>query len=805
MAHLKATARSAGAPAILAFFVMVSATLPASAVTLLLTDGRTLTGDLGQTSGVAEDPFAPGLSAGEVALTPILVVDDGLRRTYLHKNAVREVLDEGAEPRIKIRLTDKQNVAERGFSLGAIGGALRVTPFDGFGRRIYETPTADGPIAVVQGVTEITPVYTRVQGLRSDSRSYVWDQRLATSSIPRDTLARILNNVVPRGDLDARLQIVRLYLQAERYRDARVELEGVANDFAQQRGELDFDEEIRTLRRLSAERLLREIKLRRDAGQHRLVKTLLESFPADGVPGETLREVRRMLEKIDAREEQRARALARLRDAIAQIEDEIARSVGEQIVAELDERLTPATDSRLAAFRQLAQGDALDATQLASIAISGWLLGSNNATTELPIALELVRLRDFVRRFLAEKDAGVRDELLTSIRDTPSATVERIADLLRRMAPPLPLVEPSGEDEPTGETAETNSLPGQHEFGASVGARSVRVVAQLPPEYDPLRAYPTIVTLPAIGVAPEAQLDFWAGQPRPGVGRVGQATRRGYVTLSIDWARPDQRGYEYTAEEHAAVLRGLRAAMRRIAIDPDRVFITGHGEGGDVAWDLALAHPDAWAGVLPFLAVADRYCGWYWQNAKHVAWRVVMGELDGAKLDTNERELDRYLRPRFDATVVEYRGRGYDPLGDDLQQSFDWMQRKARGAPPEEFEVSSMRPWDNYFWWVELEGLNAKSMVAPAAWPPKRGTRAAKLRARKYNGNKLGVIGKAERLTVWLSPELIDFDEPLEIEWNGRRITARGERAQPSIETLLEDARTRADRYRPYWAKVTAP
>ncbi|WP_146574358.1 carboxylesterase family protein [Botrimarina hoheduenensis] len=784
-------------------------------MTLLLKDGRTLTGELGQVGGVAEDPLAPDPSAGGVALTPIVVIDDGLRRIYLHKSSVREVLDESAEPSIRIRLKDWQNVAERGFSLGSIGAATRVTPFNEYGRRIFETLTADGPIAVVQGVTEVTPVYTRVQGLRADPRTYVWDQRLATSSIPRDTLERILQNAVPRDDLDARLQVVRLYLQAERYRDSRRELEAVQRDFANRPTAtgVNFADEIRTLRRLSAQRLLDEIRLRRDAGQYQLAATLLESFPAEGVPGETLRAVRELLDEIDTQREQREQALQSLRETAKRLTEPSARAVADRIVNEIAARLTPATASRLTTFRRLVSGDTLSAEELSAVAISGWLLGSNNAVTQLPLALQLVRVRDQVRIYLGDDDAAARDAALTGLLESQAATPERIADLLRRMEPPLPLVAaadsaegaaPSLPDAPVADPV-VAPVRGQHELQTDVAGRIVRAVVQLPPEYDPLRAYPTIVTLGAIGVAPERQLDFWAGADRPGAGRVGQATRRGYITIAIDWARPDQRRYEYSAEDHAAVLRSLREAMRRVAIDPDRVYLTGHGDGGDAAWDIALAHPDAWAGVLPFLARADRYCGWYWQNAEHVAWRVVMGELDGNKLKINARELDRYLRPRFDATVVEYRGRGYDPLSDDLQQAFDWMGRKQRGAPPEEFEVATLRPWDNYFWWIEVEGLNEKSMVAPAAWPPARGVRAAKLRARKYGGNKLSILGKTEKLTVWLSPELVNFAEPLEIDWNGRSLVPRGERVEPSIEVLLEDARTRADRYRPYWARVTAP
>ncbi|TWT99131.1 hypothetical protein Pla108_00640 [Botrimarina colliarenosi] len=788
----------------------------ASAATLQLNDGRILTGKLGETAGVAEDPLVPGSSAGQIRTTPLLVIEDGLRRTYVHKTAVREVLDEGDTDGVRIRVW--QNDAKRGASLGVIGAASRITPFDDYGRRIIELPSDKGAITVIQGVTEVTPVYTRVQGLRADPRSFLWDMRLATSSLPRETLDHILAHAIPREDFDKRMQVVRLYLQAERYRDAAHELEAIRNDFKGRAGvvDADIDDNLRRLRELASRTLLDEIELRQTSGQHHLARTLLERFPADGVAGDTLQRVRELLDEDQLATDQRADLLDRLDATAGRLAEPAAQKVAERIATEIRARLSPATDDRLTAFRQLATGDALGAEELAAVAISGWLLGSNNSVDSLPTALSLVRIRDNVRRYLAESDPKQRESAYLAIRDADGAEVPKLAELIARMEPPLPLVDPPP---PVAETSlqneapappadgEPGTTPGFFERNVQVGERSVRWVVQLPPEYDPLRSYPTILTLADLGVAAEAQVDFWAGGVRPGVGRVGQATRHGYVVVAVDWFQRDQLRYGYTAEEHAAVLVALRDAMRRVAIDSDRVYVTGHGAGADLAWDLALAHPDVWAGVLPFLGVADvdSYFGWYWKNAQFVPWRIVMGELDNNKIARSERELDRYLRPRFDTTVVEYRGRGYDPLSDDIQMAFDWMGRKRRGAAPEEFECSTMRPWDNYFWWVEAEGLPEKSMVAPAQWPPERGVRATSIRGRKFSGNKLGVFAAAERITVWLSPELVNFDEPIEIEHNGKRLVPRGDRIDPDVRTLLEDARTRADRKRPYWAKVATP
>ena len=59
--------------------------------------------------------------------------------------------------------------------------------------------TRDGPLAVVQGITEITPLYTKIEGLTGGPRPIVWDMRMATSSIPRETLEQVLTTAREAG------------------------------------------------------------------------------------------------------------------------------------------------------------------------------------------------------------------------------------------------------------------------------------------------------------------------------------------------------------------------------------------------------------------------------------------------------------------------------------------------------------------------------------------------------------------------------------------------------------------------------
>ena len=320
---------------------------------------------------------------------------------------------------------------------------------------------------------------------------------------------------------------------------------------------------------------------------------------------------------------------------------------------------------------------------------------------------------------------------------------------------------------------------------------------QLPPEYDPLRRYPAVVTLHAAWSTPLNQIEWWAGPARQAGGRQGQAARHGTIIIAPAWAREHQAAYEYSAREHAAVLAAVRGAIKRFAIDTDRVFLSGHSLGGDAAWDIALAHPDLWAGLVAIVPTADRYVTHYWPNARRLPIYVVGGELDRARLLQNATDLDRYFSKGFDVTYVEYRGRGHEHFSDDILRIFDWMGRKRRDFFPAEFEAVTFRPGDRFFWWVEMDSAPPRTVVLPEAWPPS-GARPLNIEAKRGVTNSLVVRCGAERIRVWIAPSLVDFTQPLTVSVDGQRIH-KGPIAADE-EVLLEDLRLRGDRQHPFWA-----
>ena len=46
-----------------------------------------------------------------------------------------------------------------------VGPIIKVTPFDQWGRRILTMNTTSGRLDIIQGITQITPTYAKVEGL----------------------------------------------------------------------------------------------------------------------------------------------------------------------------------------------------------------------------------------------------------------------------------------------------------------------------------------------------------------------------------------------------------------------------------------------------------------------------------------------------------------------------------------------------------------------------------------------------------------------------------------------------------------
>ena len=364
--------------------------------------------------------------------------------------------------------------------------------------------------------------------------------------------------------------------------------------------------------------------------------------------------------------------------------------------------------------------------------------GSSARTTRptiFTLAVSLAQVRDMVRQYLqrAARRRTVRD-LGAELADTEGATVERVAQMLKLMKPPLDVP----EDAKRG--------PGLYEFTMPglTGETDARYFVQLPPEYDPLaplsgdrRRWPT----PAFrrkqrSNSGPARRQATSGEP------LGQATRHGYITIAVDWlaAAPDRLRLLGPRASRRA-----RLAARRLpaVLDRHRPRVSHRsrrrrrrGVGHRAGASRPLGRRDAVRRRWPTATASATAT-----NAKYVPWYFVGGELDGDKMAHNARELDRY----FGRNYGQHGGRIPGPRLRAVRRR-DAAAVRLDGPPPaarcpKEFECVTMRPWDNFFWWLEVGDLPEKSMVAPASWPPPRAARPFPRRRRSSAAtNKITVI-----------------------------------------------------------------
>ncbi len=769
--------------------------------TVTLLNGTQIKGRVG---GVPEIGATLADAGADASNYGIVLIDDDLRRVFVSRfNVAQKVPLERREEEFEIF----QKVDREGSANSEIGRILRITPFNAYGRREITIATYRGPLTMLQGITKANPRYCQVEGLSEHGiNSKRWDMRVATSSVPADVLVSILHRQLDdAGNANERLRLVEFFVQAEMYRQAVQELQQVRRDFPGLRAELAEQSDL--LRQRIARQVLDEARLRRDSGQPFLARQMTAPLEQQlGIATEILVEINELKKEFDTDQQLVEQTLAEITQLAERVldSDEVegnVKAIIEKFLENIKSDLRMSNVDRLSTFMRLASDAEQTDQQKLALALSGWVIGAGSALQNLGVAQSLVEAQALVAEYLQTKRGERREAILQQLNQMEGGAPEYIAKLVAHITPPLaPSPNELIPDVPLTFTVDIPVLDASKNGTAEY-------LIQLPPEYDPYRRYPCLVTLEGetSNTSAEAQIRWWCGDYNPNFQmRMGQAARHGFIVLAPKWRLPGQTVYQYSAREHAVVLKSLRHAMRRFAIDTDRVFLSGHFSGGDAAWDIGQAHPEHWAGVIPISARAGKYINHYQNNARwHVPFYFVNGSRDFNTLDSNSKVWNDHFRSKdFDTIVVHYLGRGAEKFSDEIHNLFSWMRPLRRQFDVREFECSTMRPWDNCFWWFELDLAGNPRMVYPEEdWQnADRSDWIVEGKVRDTRPNAFVLRGAQNDATLWLLPEIVDFSRDVEI--SGQSGKFRGS-VQPSRRVLLEDVRQRADRQHPYWARIT--
>jgi len=753
-----------------------------------------------------------GRNDGQAA-AKIAGIDDGLRITYVStKRADRQPIETPEPYKISIKV-NQNDVSKNDLVIqGGLGSAFSATPFDPFGRRIYMFQSPNKQI--VQGITEVSPQYVRIQGLKGETpqTSITWDMRVAMSAIPPAQLQdALIRNADPNKAQDW-LDIVSVYIGAKRYVEAREMLVRAIQRFP----ELETSRpEIKRIDQLLADQMFDASVVAQNAGQHALAEKILRGFQANTLSVETQLKIERRVEAIVTVRKECDQILSWLKEDLGKASDPVVAQEFAAVVDEIGVYLNEDTRLRFADYVNQRNDPALTDDQRIALGFAGWLYGPGLAERNLSV----VRSGYIARKLIAELLAGKRknDALIQSIMKLESGTPRYVTNILANM-PPSIVTEASAQvtaEVPSSDNPQEKleaPIPGRFLLevptSRELGGKMVRYLVQLPAEYNPYRKYPCVLALPSEEIPFQDSLDWWTSldRSRPDLRCFSEASMNGYIVVAPEWNEFQQPVYNYTENEHQMILRPLRDAMRRFSIDTDRIFVAGHFMGADAAWDLAFAHPDMWAGAIMIGAIAKKYIIQYWPNSRYVPTYFVNGEFDGDNpMYLNAPTWDNMLDDRkIDTMITIYTGRGHDHFQEELPRIVQWMQlpTRRRAIAPEKFSVVTSRAGDRYFWWFETTQLNPEKLVHPLLEPDRWDEYEIEASLNKEANLVRIQKAAAKEYSIWLSPDIVDFTKKVTIDAKG---TSRKYDINGSTQIILEDVLGRADRQHPFWARVDTP
>ena len=692
--------------------------------------------------------------------------------------------DPSAVPRMEFRITQRRS---RQRVMNFAIGLHKPVQFGTDGRADMTLNLGNNRVAEIGvGVVSLNQHFAGVSGL-----THKWSWGVSMDALSDAVLYSgsdapgLLRKVRGFDDGEVQMNLAMMLVDAGKYGAARLLLDDIATKFPDLKPRCE-----RTADRWNdrvGERVIGELNHLRDTGRYQLANSYARRWPDAKLDAVIRVRARQFIENADAEEQQLQNIRQSLQNDLAQIEDEEVLRQAKQIWMELKGELDLNSLPRFATYELLAQGSDMAAESRFALAATGWMLGPDGATDVFLQAAGIFQIRYLVRDYLATTDIddAIRAEIISEIRGQEGFSIERVAALVRHLSP---------ESSPSLIEAVENRSP----LVIRSGDNETRSLALLPAEYRATRRYPLLIAFPRGGMTAEATAAWW--QPH--------TEKHGYI-LMVPELYDAESGYGASAKQHREMLALLRNVKTELSIDDDRVFVAGHGIGGEAAMDVATSHPELFAGVLSIASLGRRHIQWTAHNSGDLPWYIVIG----TRQPYYYKRMELLLRKLFqrvpirgrsvfcDVVLARYAERGFESYAEELPNAFEWMSFQRRAGLPDHIEASIVRSTDRSWFWLELDDIPDRfvSLDEPNTYddrPERKGVVSAEMRNNVFRIRQIPSTG-----TLRLSPDIPRFDpaEPVKVQFGSR---LRSVEYQPSTWDLLEDYRTRRDRSRLCYMKV---
>jgi pimeloyl-ACP methyl ester carboxylesterase len=720
----------------------------------------------------------------------LVYIWDGLKRVIVRDSKIdKTVADNALRTGERFKLI--QPIVVHGGAMPKEVLMVEAGPWDDRGRRQfrYIGSRSTKPLGMEQAINELSPHVAQYRGIDG-----FWVGVEDLNQVPRPVVMALLGRVDPKNAVE-RERVIRFLMDAGWYPEAKQELDRISKDSPNTPPTQHPPAPRVYIVQAEATQRRSEIDLRRKAQQYQAMAGLLKTFNDKAIGTELQIEVRD-IERRESQQQAADKALAFELRALSGRLSGAARGQWQKRLGEVLKSIDEAPDAvrgRLAAWQKAKSDPSKNDEARFAMAMSGYVVGQDEAVADLAAADVLWRARDAVQAFLT--GAGPSD------RSASAAAIEALAwpdfpgtnDVIRRLeilTRIVQLMPPPRHDVAT--VAEKTTL---HRVLEDENAEPTEYAVRLPPEYHPLRSYPAVIVLHS-GRGPGAAIDEWAAE----------AARHGYILIAPEYNEPGQpHDYRYTTSEHAAVELALRDARKRYSIDSDRVFAAGQLIGGNMAWDYSLAHPDLFAGVVVLSGLPAKYVFKGLPHHERLPLLYVIGELAPA---ANEFVFTKNIKPlilkTWDVTYIEYQRRGLEAFPEEIPRALDWMDRHRRDPYPKAFRALSARTSDDRFYGVVVREFSPGHTTSPEAadvFGANLNPAEIKMASSSLsNLIRLDLKG-VKRLDLWLSPKLIDFQRKPEIRVQGRPYFKGTVKLE--LEPMLDDLRLRGDRQQLYWHRIS--
>jgi hypothetical protein len=780
--------------------VLIGLVLSCSALAdiVILKDGFVLQGMVKRESVTEFDPVSK-----EPVVIPkgFYMVDDGVRRIYFNPGLVR-TLDKRDPLQEEKWVHNKAIYIPNGKGAPPFLAEVEATDWDSKWERTLKYRSPVGVVGIFQHISNLSSYAIRVDA----TSKFVWSSMYLTQEIGSKKVLDLIKShpdfqntdkVKPEELASRRFKLVDFLSQAGWFEESEKELKALGKDLPEQKERVEKTQEI--IDSLKGRERLEKIKRIIGSGRLAEARKQLDSFPKSEAQDKILTEIQSLQSKLEKALEEYLGVQKNLSYLAISLTEKKSDPILINAIQSLPKIITEESIDRMEAFSSISRqkgkdGETLSLVELekrASLAITGWMMGNSSAEPNPTTAKRLWQIRAFVVNFIkAENSLGRKAAFDDFLKKYPGAKADEVSQVLQQAILPVELM-------PPGKVFQREIVSGK--------SRGTKYAIRYPADSNPNRLYPLLIVFPGTNESVDSMLEKWAPY----------ADEYGFVLLGYHW-QIGGVGYGFSDKEHFAILDILREVRLNSPVDPDKVFLFGYEQGGTVAFDIGLSHPDQFAGVIPMSTSPELFIEKYWRNGQFLPFYVVNGDRSGEP-NLKTRQLFTNWMPRgYPSIWTQYKGRGIEFFRAELPLICDWMRGKSRAFPMNQLgsdgggsilgnEFQSTRSCDNQFYWIGTDTISENRINYPQTWKPnlqpasffvKSDSATNNLTVKTYGMKNFYLLfGKNSK-----GESQIDFDKPVSIttnlisKWNGKVV--------PSLDTLMENFLETGDRKNHVYAKV---